>query len=148
MKKKKIGLWIAAAVAVLLVAASVLVVVWKGKEKMKSSEITAVYLSTGDIYFGKMDWFPWPRLKNVWYIQRGTTQAQEPQIGLAPFKDVFWSPMDEIYLNPKEIIFWTRVKGGTQLAEALSDPEAFRRAQSSGTDQGFKGPTSQPPAGE
>lgn len=158
MKNKKIIYWVVAAVVAvvaLLVAFQPWHSIWGSSENAKASEITAVYMTTGDIYFGKMDWFPWPRLKNVWYIQRGVDQKQQPQVGLAPFKDIFWTPIDEVYLNPKEIVFWTRVKDGTQLAEALKNPEAFKQsqantqpsAQSSGTvpGAGFKGPNEQPP---
>ena len=127
MKNKKILIWVGIAVVV-VIAAVLAIFSWTGAEKaeMKSSGIAAVYMTNGDIYFGKMDWFPWPRLKNVWYIQRGVDQKQQPQVGLAPFKDLFWTPIDEVYLNPKEIIFWTMIKDGTQIAEALKNPEAFK----------------------
>lgn len=156
MKNKKV-IYLIVAVGAVVVVGVLAVVLWVGKEKTNpaASEITAVYLTSGDIYFGKIDWFPWPRLKNVWYIQRGTDQKQQPQVGLAPFKGVFWTPIDEIYLNPKEIVFWTKIQAGTELAKALEDPEAFKQSQNNAqppaqttgtTSEGFKGPTSQPPS--
>ena len=89
------------------------------------SEFAAVYMVTGDIYFGKLDWLPGPRLRNVWYMQRSAVQGQESQLGLAPLKGAFWTPIDEIYLNMGQIVFWTRVKAGSQMAQALQNPEAF-----------------------
>ena len=154
MKKKKTIFWVVVAAVVVIVIILVLSL-WAREEKteMKSSGITAVYMTTGDIYFGKMDWFPWPRLKNVWYIQRGVDAKQQPQVSLAPFKEVFWTPIGEIRLNPKEIIFWTMVKDGSEMAKALKDPEAFRQSQQAayqdtGTspESEFKGPSGQPPA--
>lgn len=155
MKKKKL-VWIVLGVIVLVgIGVGVAAILWRTNGRAddnKASDITAVYLSTGDIYFGKMDWLPWPRLKNVWFIQRGMDQKQQPQLGLAPLKGVFWTPIDEVYLNPKEIVFWTKVKDGSQLATALENPDAFRQSQeqlaqptaTSGAN-GFKGPANQPP---
>jgi hypothetical protein len=156
MKKKKTIFWVVVAAAVLALIILALSI-WAREEKsgMKSSDITAVYMTTGDIYFGKMDWLPWPRLRNVWYIQRGVNADQQPQVSLAQFKEVFWTPIDEIRLNPKEIIFWTMVEEGSEMAEALKDPEAFKQPQQTGSqntgtpsDSEFKGPSGQPPANQ
>ncbi len=153
-KHKKLIIW-SAAVVVVLAAAAVLYFSWSGNSAnadFKSSQFTAVYLTTGDIYFGKMDWFPWPRMKNVWFLQRGVDQKNQPQYGLAPFKGVFWTPIDEVYLNPKEIVFWTKIKDGSELAKALANPAALQSAAEqppvgtgTSTPAGFKGPSSAPP---
>ncbi len=95
----------------------------------KSSDYSAVYLTSGDIYFGKLSWFPWPRLKNVWYIQRTVAPNSQSQLGVAPFVNAFWGPMDEVYLNPKEIIFWTRLRSDSQLVGALSNPSIVEQLQ-------------------
>lgn len=146
MKKTKQSYWVGGIVAavIILIAGAVLYFNWSGTDNssadFKASEYTAVYLSTGDIYFGKMDWFPIPRMKNVWFIQRGTGQGNQPQYGLAPFKGVFWSPIDEINFNPKEIIFWTKIKDGSELAKALANPSALQAAQNQQNQE-------QPPTG-
>lgn len=155
MKKyKKLLIW-SAVVIVVLVAVAVLYFSWSGGAKsddFKASQFTAVYLSTGDIYFGKMDWFPYPRMTNVWFIQRSVDQKNQPQFGLAPFKGIFWTPIDEISFNPKDIVFWTKIKDGSQLAQALANPSALQSAQSQAAPvdtsippSGFKGPSGVPP---
>ena len=36
------------------------------------SPYSAVYLSTGDIYFGTLVWSPSPHLEDAWFLQRST----------------------------------------------------------------------------
>lgn len=147
MKRKYLPIIIS---VVILAVAVVILLVSVRKDGDRASDFTAVYMQTGDVYFGKMDWFPVPRLTNVWYIQRGS--GQNPQVGIAPFKNAFWTPIDEIYINPKQIVFWTKIKGGSEMDEALKNPTALRPSengapQSASSSQGtFKGPNNQPPA--
>jgi len=87
-----------------------------------ASPYSAVYLSTGDIYFGKLSWFPSPHMTDVWFIQRSQDQSGQPQVGVASMQSVFWGPVDEINFNSKDIVFWTRLKNSSQLVQALSNP--------------------------
>ena len=54
-----------------------------------ASPYSAVYLTTGDVYFGKLSWFPKVRLTNVWLLQRNVDSRNQPQLGLAPFTSAF-----------------------------------------------------------
>jgi hypothetical protein len=121
------------------------------------SEFSAVYLATGDIYFGKLDWFPWPRMTNVWFLQRSVNQQNQPQLGVAPFTSAFWGPVDRVYLNPKEIILWTNLRNDSQLAQVLSNPNALQslaqpqpqpQLQPSASTSTFQGPPGPPPSGK
>jgi hypothetical protein len=119
---------------VLIVAVIVTLAFWLGsvffaaKNPAAPSEYSAVYLSTGDIYFGKLSWFPWPHMKNVWYLQRGQDVQGQAQLGLVPLKNVFWGPIDEIYLNPKDVVFWTSLRNDSQVAQAFANPSALMPA--------------------
>jgi hypothetical protein len=94
-----------------------------GRENLESpSKYSAVYLQTGDIYFGELSWFPWPSLKNVWLIQRSVDQQNQVQLGIVPLKNSFWGPTDKIYLNPKQVVFWTNLRKDSQLIKALENP--------------------------
>ena len=117
-----------------------------------ASGYSAVYLTTGDIYFGKLGWFPWPHMTEVWVLQRGANQ----QLGVAPLKSAFWGPVDEIYLNPKEIVLWTSLRNSSQLAQALANPSTVQQQQAqppsvspqlSTPTSTFRGPTGNPPTG-
>ncbi|MGB9609098.1 MAG: hypothetical protein ACPL3E_01845, partial [Minisyncoccia bacterium] len=95
-----------------------------------ASDYAAVYLQTGDIYFGKLDLFPWPRLKNVWYFQKTVDAQNQVQLGILQFKNLFWGPVDEIYLNPKQVVFWTYLKNSSQLVSAFNNPELLKQQPS------------------
>lgn len=116
----------------ILVALLIILGVWLGYNLSRAdgaggvSPYSAVYLRTGDIYFGKLSWFPKPRLKNVWFIQRSVDEKNQPQLGLLPFTSAFWGPIDEVSLNPAEIVFWTRLRGSSDAARAFANPGAFR----------------------
>ncbi len=84
------------------------------------SPYSAVYLSTGDIYFGKFSWFPRPHLKEAWFIQRGVDAENKAQLSVAPLNSVFWGPVGELNLNPNMIIFWTKLKNDSQLVQMLN----------------------------
>lgn len=87
-----------------------------------ASPYSAVYLTTGDIYFGKLSWHPKLRLTNVWLLQRNVDSQNQTQLGLAPFTSSFWGPVDEIYLSPKQVVFWTRLSKDSAVAKAFDNP--------------------------
>ena len=120
---KKIAIIFIAVIVVLLA-----LVVWFLIQLVGSKETTtlnspspysAVYLASGDIYFGKLSWFPNPRLVNVWFIQKSVDNQNQPQLNLLPFSSVSWGPTDEIFLNSKEIIFWTRLRNDSQIVKVI-----------------------------
>ena len=109
---------------VLLVAllASLLFFIFRinSNEKIESSKYSAVYLKTGDIYFGELSWFPRLKLKNPWFLQRVNDSNNQPQVSVAPLADAFWKPVDEIYLNKDEIVFTTKLRGDSPVIPLLS----------------------------
>lgn len=141
MLPKKI-LIILIVIIVILVAVGVWLGSWAlglGKPNNSGpSEYSAVYMSTGDIYYGKLDWFPWPKIKNVWFLQRGVNAQNQAQLGIVPFNTAFWGPVDEVYLNPKQIIFWTHLRNDSQVAKAFANPNVFQQQPSPGAP--FQGP--------
>ena len=82
MKKKTIIILAIAVILALALGALITFTLLNKSQDMKASKFTAVYMASGDIYFGRMDWFPWPRLTNVWYLQRGVDQKNQPQLAI------------------------------------------------------------------
>ncbi len=123
------------AVLVLIVLVVLIFGLWLGLKLMSPknpagpSEYSAVYLTTGDIYFGKLSWFPSLRLTNVWFLQRSVNQQNQAQLGLSALKNAFWGPVDEVHLNAKQVIFWTSLRNDSQLVQAFANPSSL---QSSG----------------
>lgn len=104
------------------------------------SPYSAVYLSTGDVYFGVLDWSPSPHIENPWFLQHNTNAQGQPTIGVYPLNQVAWGPAGSIYFNSQQIIFWTRLSSTSSVAEAMANPG------STGVAQQGTSPTPQIPA--
>ena len=91
------------------------------------SKYSAVYLSTGDIYYGALSWFPSPRLAGAWLLQRGVDKNNQPQLAVVPFANAFWGPVGDVYLNPKEIIFWTKLRNDSQIVKLIENPNSLQQ---------------------
>lgn len=146
-------------IAVIVIVIVIALGVWLGfrffstPDPAGPSQYSAVFMVTGDIYYGKLSWFPWPRLKEVWFLQRGVDpQSQQVQLGIAPFRTAFWGPVDSIYLNPKQILLWTRLRNDSQVAQAFANPallqpQAQPQPQAGPPTGDFQGPPGPPPSG-
>ncbi len=75
-------------------------------EKYGQKKYVAVYLQTGEIYFGKMRWFPIPAMTNAVLIQR----SQDGQLSIDYFKRAVWEPAEPIYFMKDKIVFWTYIE--------------------------------------
>ena len=112
-----------------------------------ASPYSAVYLTTGDVYFGKLSWFPSPHMTDVWFLQHSTAADGQTQFGVAPFTSLFWTPVDAISFNEKQIVFTTRLKNGSQLVQAIENPQSVQQQGGAGSQAGTpSGTTTQPAA--
>lgn len=112
------------------------------------SPYSAVLLSSGDVYFGKLSWFPSPRLSKVWVMQKQIDQNNQQQLSVVQFEKSFWGPLDELYLNWKEVLWWARLRGDSQLVKAIENPSAIEQQQLAppSSPDTFRGPSEQPPS--
>ncbi|MEK7607973.1 MAG: hypothetical protein AAB495_00085 [Patescibacteria group bacterium] len=94
--------------------------VWQTGE----SGYTVVYLVSGDMYFGKLSGFPRPHLTDVWYMERGVSPENQPQLGVTSFKSAVWGPKDVLYLNPKNILWQTELSEESPLIQAIAQKRA------------------------
>ncbi len=88
----------------------------------------AVYLSTGDLYFGKLSYFPRVSLSDVWFLQRNPDDIQNP-LSLTPFKGAFWGPENELYLNSKDIVWKVKLKSDSPVLSYIKNPQAGQPSQ-------------------
>jgi len=85
-----------------------------------SKPYSVVYLSTGEIYVGKLSTFPKLVLTDV-YLLQSVTSPDDPNkksFQLAPLKEALWSP-DKIYLNDEQVIFTASIRADSQVAQTL-----------------------------
>jgi len=97
------------------------------------SPYSAVYLTTGDIYFGKLSWFPSPHMSDAWYITRNQNQSGQTQLGLAPMKNIFRGPIGNVDFNAQTIVFSTRLLNGSQVVQAIENPSTLSGSQGNAT---------------
>ena len=112
MKNNKVLVW---AVVVLAVALAGVVVwqVWGGE-----SPLYAVYLSTGDLYFGTLVRVPYFGLTNVYLLQVNAADQENP-VSMQKFTNVFWGPEDFMKINRDEVVWMTRVSEESQLVSMI-----------------------------
>jgi hypothetical protein len=135
MSKGKIiffGIVIVVVIALAVWAGIVIAGMTGGSSANAASPYSAVYLTTGDVYFGKLGWFPSPHMSDVWYITRNQGQNGQTQLGLAPMKSIFWGPVGNINLNAQDIVFSTRLLNSSQVVQAIENPSSLPGAQGNG----------------
>lgn len=104
----------------------------------------AVYLRTGDIYFGKIVKFPYFGLKNVYTIQM--TQDPSNPLRIQKFTDVFWGPEDYLKLNRDEVVWYTQLKSDGQLYQLLkTNPNLVPSQQQLQAQQQLQNPVNPAP---
>ena len=116
--------------------------IFGGEDPTGLSKYSVVFMTTGHVYYGELNLFPWPKMKNVWFLQRSVNASGVEQLGIAPLNSVFWGPVNEIVLNPQQITFWARLRNDSQVAQAFKNPDLLRQPAASG----FVGPTGPPPS--
>lgn len=87
---------------------------------------SVVYLSTGEIYIGKVSHFPKFRIADAYILQivkkpaEGEEATAEPKTSfqLTPLKDALWAPK-KLYLNPKQVVFYGPIEENSKVAEAI-----------------------------
>ncbi len=115
------------------------------KEQTKTAPATAasgyqaVFLTTGQVYFGKVsnkndDWMT---LKDIFYLQviqpplQGQQQpgqtapaAQQPQISLVKLGNELHGPVDEMHMSRTQVLFYEDLKEDSQVVKAIKDYKA------------------------
>lgn len=113
-------LWILVAVAIVVILG-----VWfsmSTSSNAGNSPYSAVYLVTGDVYFGKLSWFPEPHMTDVYVLQRSTDPTQAVQVQVLPLSSVFWAPGNTVYLNAHDIVFSAPLSLNSPVAKVIADP--------------------------
>ena len=118
---------------VLLVVVIILLVVLTGfviwKEVAGKPTYTAVYLKTGDLYFGKLVRFPYFGLKQPYLLQVNQSNQQNP-LSVQRFKNVFWGPSDVLKINRSEVVWYTTLRDDSDLAKVFTqNPDLLPQEQ-------------------
>jgi len=74
----------------------------------------AVYLRTGDMYFGKLSRFPKLTLSDVWFLQRNA-QDEQGGFNLAKFSDTIFGPKDKMEINREDVVWISKLRDDSQV---------------------------------
>lgn len=114
MSKRNIIIIVVVAVVVLIVG------LWQYKAK-KANNYSVVYLTTGEVYVGKLSTFPNFKLTNG-YILQVTKDATDPtknNFQLQPISQALWAP-ESLHLMEKNIIFYGPLLPTSKIAQTLA----------------------------
>jgi hypothetical protein len=108
-------------VVVVLFLALVGILVWQNW--LSQPSYYAVYLRTGDLYFGQLSRFPSFSLSHVYMLQVNAQNQQNP-VNIQKFSNVFWGPEDFIKINRDDVVWYTKLKSDSQLMRVIeSNPD-------------------------
>ena len=95
---------------------------------------SAVFLRTGDMYFGKLSRFPKLTLSDVWYLQV-STQEDQTGFNLAKFSDAVFSPKDKMEINRENVVWISKLQDDSQVVTFIlqSKNQALQNTQPQAT---------------
>ncbi|TRZ83738.1 hypothetical protein D4R86_00220 [bacterium] len=78
----------------------------------------AVFLRTGDMYFGKLSRFPKLTLSDVWFLQ---VSNQEDQTGfnLVKFSNAMFGPKDKMEINRENVVWISKLADNSQVVSFI-----------------------------
>ncbi len=80
----------------------------------------AVYLDTGDLYFGRLDRFSLKySLTDVYFLQRNSDNPNQPY-SIQRLDQAFWKPENKIKLNPAKVVWITKLASGSEIMNFLN----------------------------
>lgn len=103
----------------------------------KEANFYAVYLRTGDLYFGKLVRFPSFGLKQV-YLFQVNPQNQQTPLSVQKFDNIFWGPEDFIKINKENVVWIAKLNKNGQLYQLIkNNPQLLQQEQPSLNQQGL-----------
>lgn len=122
-------------VGVVLVLVVVLIALVAWQFFFSSSPMYAVYMRTGEVYFGKLQRFPSFGLTDVYTISVNQQNTQNP-VSVQKFSNVFWGPSNFLKLNPDEVVWTTELRSDSQLVQLIaSNPNLVPAQQQAPSSQ-------------
>lgn len=99
-------------------------------ERPDGSAYQAVFLTNGNIYFGKLSMGNrYYILSDIYYLQKGQIPQpkegnNEPQLKLIKFGDEVHAPEDAMYIEKKQVLFWENLKEEGKVGSAIKQHKA------------------------
>ena len=104
--------------AALIVAIILLIILvylsFVDKTKAIKNPYYAVYLRTGDMYFGKISRFPKFTLSDVWLLQRSIDEKQGG-FEMMKFSNTIFGPLDKMEINKENIVWISKLRDNSEV---------------------------------
>ncbi len=87
----------------------------------KNRGYSVVYLTTGEVYVGKLTTFPDLELKNAYILNivKDTTDPTKSNFQLNPISEALWAP-ESMHLMREHIVFFGALLPGSKIAQTLA----------------------------
>ena len=88
------------------------------KTKAIKNPYYAVYLQTGDMYFGKLSRFPKLTLSDVWFLQRSIDEEQGG-FDLIKFSNAMFGPKDKMEINKENVVWISKLRDESDVVKFI-----------------------------
>lgn len=112
--KNKVAFFI---ILLICVVSLVILIFLYSQKTLSSKDYYAVFIDSGDVYFGELSKFPYLSLSNIWYLQKDESSKE---IGLAKFSESLWGPEDKIKLNSDKIVWISKLSKDSPVISAIN----------------------------
>lgn len=87
----------------------------------RSDSYSVVYLTTGEVYVGKLTTFPDFQLKDGYILQvaKDATDQNKTNFQLNPLKDALWAPQS-LHLVKDNVVFYGPLMSDSKIVETLA----------------------------
>lgn len=91
-------------------------------QKGKMNKYSVVYLTTGEVYVGKLSTFPSMELKNAYILQvtKDPADSTKNTFQLNPIDEALWAP-EVMRLNQKNVVFYGPLSVNSKIAQTLAE---------------------------
>jgi len=127
---KKVIATVVAALVVLGVLTAYLLYA-NGPASVKSDQYQAVFLTNGQVYFGKITSYgrDMVTIKDIYYLQQPVNvqdqekkdQPQQNQLTLTKLGNELHGPEDAMFIERSQILFWENVKNNSRIVQAIDE---------------------------
>ncbi len=101
-----------------------------GDSGVKSGQYQAIFLTNGQVYFGKLSGVndSYVKLADIYYLQvqqsvqpedKAKAAADQSQVSLAKLGSELHGPEDSMNISRQQVLFWENLKGDGKVAQAI-----------------------------
>lgn len=87
------------------------------KTKIVKNPYYAVYLQTGDMYFGRLSRFPKLILSDVWFLQ--ASLEEQGGVDLIKYSNAIFGPEDKIEINKENVVWISKLRDDSQVVISI-----------------------------